>query len=60
MATSESEGTEVIATRQLLRVDAICPHCRDWIVATADPEGIWIECACDVGYAGAKIRVLLT
>ena len=37
-----------------------CPDCRDWIVATADPEGIWIECACDVGYAGAKIRVLLT
>jgi len=39
--------------------DALCPRCRDWIVATADPDGIWVKCACDAGYAAPRIRVIL-
>ena len=59
MAPAGTEGTVVIATRQLLDADAICPDCREWIVATGDPDGIWIECSCDAGYAGRRIRVLM-
>jgi len=58
-ATDTDPTTVLVATRHLLRADALCPRCRDWIVATADPDGIWVKCACDAGYAAPRIRVIL-
>ena len=50
--------TLVIPSRQLLSgEDWLCPDCHDPIVATHDPEGIWIRCDCDAGYVGKTIRV---
>jgi hypothetical protein len=28
-----------------------CPHCGWPYVVYVDPEGTWVECACDAGYA---------
>lgn len=40
------------------KVCAACGNCGDVIDATRDDDGIWIECACDAGYADGNIRAI--
>jgi hypothetical protein len=35
----------------------VCAHCNDYITATEDENGIWVECPCDCGYVHS-IKIL--
>lgn len=38
------------AEMRAARIPEECRRCGDWNVAYRDPDGVWVECACDAGY----------
>ena len=61
VAVIDRQATEARATRPPTakvrlsdlaahRTGGLCPDCHEPIECYRDPEGYWVECACDAGY----------